>query len=603
MKPEVKKLILLNLPYLLFVYLFGKVGQAFRLAQGIDLSAKLLHIGQGFTAAFSSAAPSFHPLDLLIGIAGAVIIRLVVYSKQKNAKKYRKGMEYGTARWGTPADIKPFIDPVFENNVLLTQTERLMMSNRPKDPKNARNKNILVIGGSGSGKTRFFAKPNIMQLHSSYVITDPKGSLISEVGQLLQRAKYRIKVLNTINFSKSMHYNPFAYLRSEKDILKLVNTIIVNTKGEGAQSAEDFWVKSERLFYSALIGYIFYEAPEEEKNFTTMLDMINASEAKEDDSEFQSPVDLMFARLEEKDPEHFAVRQYKKFLLSAGKTRASILVSCGARLAPFDIRELRELMEYDEMELDTLGDRKTALFLIMSDTDSTFNFVIAILQAQLFNLLCDKADDVYGGRLPVHVRCILDEFANIGQIPQFDKLIATIRSREISASIILQSQSQLKAIYRDNADTIVGNCDTMLFLGGKEKTTLKEISEILGKETIDSFNTSENRGKEISHGLNYQKLGKELMTQDEIATMDGGMCILQVRGIRPFFSKKYDITKHPNYKYLSDADKKNAFDVERYIRAQRKKKRTPAVVEPEEPFDLYDIDLSDMNMAAEESGE
>ena len=603
MKPEVKKLILLNLPYLLFVYLFGKVGQAFRLAQGIDLSAKLLHIGQGFTAAFSSAAPSFHPVDLLIGIAGAVIIRLVVYSKQKNAKKYRKGMEYGTARWGTSADIKPFIDPVFENNVLLTQTERLMMSNRPKDPKNARNKNILVIGGSGSGKTRFFAKPNIMQLHSSYVITDPKGSLICEVGQLLQRAKYRIKVLNTINFSKSMHYNPFAYLRSEKDILKLVNTIIVNTKGEGAQSAEDFWVKSERLFYSALIGYIFYEAPEEEKNFTTMLDMINASEAKEDDSEFQSPVDLMFARLEEKDPEHFAVRQYKKFLLSAGKTRASILVSCGARLAPFDIRELRELMEYDEMELDTLGDRKTAMFLIMSDTDSTFNFVIAILQAQLFNLLCDKADDVYGGRLPVHVRCILDEFANIGQIPQFDKLIATIRSREISASIILQSQSQLKAIYRDNADTIVGNCDTMLFLGGKEKTTLKEISEILGKETIDSFNTSENRGKEISHGLNYQKLGKELMTQDEIATMDGGMCILQVRGIRPFFSKKYDITKHPNYKYLSDADKKNAFDVERYIRAQRKKKRTPAVVEPEEPFDLYDIDLSDMNMAAEESGE
>ena len=603
MKPEVKKLILLNLPYLLFVYLFGKVGQAFRLAQGIDLSAKLLHIGQGFTAAFSNAAPSFHPIDLLIGIAGAVIIRLVVYSKQKNAKKYRKGMEYGTARWGTPADIKPFIDPVFENNVLLTQTERLMMSNRPKDPKNARNKNILVIGGSGSGKTRFFAKPNIMQLHSSYVITDPKGSLICEVGQLLQRAKYRIKVLNTINFSKSMHYNPFAYLRSEKDILKLVNTIIVNTKGEGAQSAEDFWVKSERLFYSALIGYIFYEAPEEEKNFTTMLDMINASEAKEDDSEFQSPVDLMFARLEEKDPEHFAVRQYKKFLLSAGKTRASILVSCGARLAPFDIRELREVMEYDEMELDTLGDRKTALFLIMSDTDSTFNFVIAILQAQLFNLLCDKADDVYGGRLPVHVRCILDEFANIGQIPQFDKLIATIRSREISASIILQSQSQLKAIYRDNADTIVGNCDTMLFLGGKEKTTLKEISEILGKETIDSFNTSENRGKEISHGLNYQKLGKELMTQDEIATMDGGMCILQVRGIRPFFSKKYDITKHPNYKYLSDTDKKNAFDVERYIRAQRKKKRTPAVVAPEEPFDLYDIDLSDMNMAAEESGE
>ena len=593
MRPEVKKQILLHLPYLLFVYLFDKLGQAARLAPGADPSAKLLHIEQGFAAAFESAAPSFHPIDLLIGVAGAVVIRLIVYSKQKNAKKYRKGMEYGTARWGTAADIKPFIDPVFDNNVLLSQTERLMMSNRPKDPKNARNKNILVIGGSGSGKTRFFCKPNIMQLHSSYVITDPKGSLICEVGQLLQRAKYQIKVLNTINFAKSMHYNPFAYLRNEKDILKLVNTIIVNTKGEGAQSTEDFWVKSERLFYSALIGYIFYEAPEEEKNFITMLDMINASEAKEDDSEFQSPVDLMFARLEEKDPEHFAVRQYKKFLLSAGKTRASILVSCGARLAPFDIQELRDLMEYDEMELDTIGDRKTALFLIMSDTDSTFNFVIAILQSQLTNLLCDKADDVYGGRLPVHVRFILDEFANIGQIPQFDKLIATIRSREISASIILQSQSQLKAIYKDNADTIVGNCDTMLFLGGKEKTTLKEISEILGKETIDSFNTSENRGKEISHGLNYQKLGKELMTQDEIATMDGGMCILQLRGVRPFFSKKYDITRHPRYKYLSDADKKNAFDVEKYIRAQRKKKRSPAVVEPEEAFDLYEIELSE----------
>ena len=593
MRPEVKKQILLHLPYLLFVYLFDKIGQSFRLAQGADPSAKLLHIGQGFSAAFASATPSFHPVDLLIGLAAAIIIRLIVYFKQKNAKKFRKGMEYGTARWGTPTDIKPFIDPVFDNNVLLTQTERLMMSNRPKDPKNARNKNILVIGGSGSGKTRFFCKPNIMQLHSSYVITDPKGSLICEVGQLLQRAKYRIAVLNTINFSKSMHYNPFAYLRNEKDILKLVNTIIVNTKGEGAQSAEDFWVKSERLFYSALIGYIFYEAPEEEKNFITMLDMINASEAKEDDSEFQSPVDILFARLEEKDPEHFAVRQYKKFLLSAGKTRASILVSCGARLAPFDIQELRDLMAYDEMELDTIGDRKTALFLIMSDTDSTFNFVIAILQSQLTNLLCDKADDVYGGRLPVHVRFILDEFANIGQIPQFDKLIATIRSREISASIILQSQSQLKAIYKDNADTIVGNCDTMLFLGGKEKTTLKEISEILGKETIDSFNTSENRGKEISHGLNYQKLGKELMTQDEIATMDGGMCILQVRGIRPFFSKKYDITKHPRYKYLSDADKKNAFDVEKYIRAQRKKKRSPAIVEPEEAFDLYEIELSE----------
>ena len=601
MKPEIKKQIILHLPYLMFVYLFGKVGQALRLAQGADLSAKLMNIGQGFSAAFENAAPSFNPMDLLIGVAGAVIIRLVIYSKQKNAKKYRKGMEYGTARWGTPADIKPFIDPVFENNVLLTQTERLMMSNRPKEPKNARNKNILVIGGSGSGKTRFFAKPNLMQLHSSYVITDPKGSILIECGQLLQRAKYKIKVLNTINFSKSMHYNPFSYLRSEKDILKLVNTIIVNTKGEGAQSGEDFWVKAERLYYTALIGYIYYEAPEEEKNIITLLDMINASDTREDDEDYKNPVDLMFDRLEEKDPEHFALKQYKKYKLAAGKTAKSILISCGARLAPFDIKELRDLMEYDEMELDTLGDRKTALFLIMSDTDSTFNFVIAILQSQLFNLLCDKADDVYGGRLPVHVRCILDEFANIGQIPQFDKLIATIRSREISASIILQSQSQLKAIYKDNADTIVGNCDTMLFLGGKEKTTLKEISEILGKETIDSFNTSENRGKEISHGLNYQKLGKELMTQDEIATMDGGMCILQVRGVRPFFSKKYDITQHPNYKYLSDADKKNAFDVERYIRAQRKKKHTPAVIAPEEVFDLYDIELpeTDSHEAAE----
>ena len=601
MKPEIKKQIILHLPYLMFVYLFGKVGQAFRLAQGADLSAKLLNIGQGFSAAFENAAPSFNPVDLLIGVAGAVIIRLVIYSKQKNAKKYRKGMEYGTARWGTPADIKPFIDPVFENNVLLTQTERLMMSSRPKEPKNARNKNILVIGGSGSGKTRFFAKPNLMQLHSSYVITDPKGSILIECGQLLQRAKYKIKVLNTINFSKSMHYNPFSYLRSEKDILKLVNTIIVNTKGEGAQSGEDFWVKAERLYYTALIGYIYYEAPEEEKNIITLLDMINASDTREDDEDYKNPVDLMFDRLEEKDPEHFALKQYKKYKLAAGKTAKSILISCGARLAPFDIKELRDLMEYDEMELDTLGDRKTALFLIMSDTDSTFNFVIAILQSQLFNLLCDKADDVYGGRLPVHVRCILDEFANIGQIPQFDKLIATIRSREISASIILQSQSQLKAIYKDNADTIVGNCDTMLFLGGKEKTTLKEISEILGKETIDSFNTSENRGKEISHGLNYQKLGKELMTQDEIATMDGGMCILQVRGIRPFFSKKYDITQHPNYKYLSDADKKNAFDVERYIRAQRKKKHAPAEIAPEEVFDLYDIELpeTDSPQAAE----
>ena len=584
MKPEIKKLLILNLPYLLFVYLFDKVGAAVRLSPGMDASQKILHLGEGFTAAFASAAPSFHPADLLIGVAGAVIIRLAVYLKGKNAKKYRKGIEYGSARWGTADDIKPYTDPVFENNIPLTQTERLTMNSRPKQPKYARNKNILVIGGSGSGKTRFFVKPSLMQMHSSYVVTDPKGTVLVECGKLLQRGGYRIKVLNTINFRKSMKYNPFAYIRSEKDILKLVNTIIANTKGDGEKSGEDFWVKSERLFYCALIGYIHYEAPEDEKNFTTLLEMINASEAREDDPEFQSPVDLMFERLEEKDPEHFAVRQYKKFLLSAGKTRSSILISCGARLAPFDIRELRELMETDEMELDTLGDRKTALFVIISDTDDTFNFVVSILYTQLFNLLCDKADDVYGGRLPVHVRCLLDEFANIGQIPKFEKLIATIRSREISASIILQSQSQLKAIYKDNADTIVGNCDTTLFLGGKEKSTLKEISEILGKETIDSFNTSETRGRELSHGLNYQKLGKELMTQDEIAVMDGGKCILQVRGVRPFFSDKFDITKHPKYKYLSDADPKNAFDMEKHI------KRRPAIVKPEEEFDYYEID-------------
>ncbi|KAI4438726.1 Protein VirD4 [Schaedlerella arabinosiphila] len=598
MKPEVKKLLILNAPYLLFVYLFDKVGAAVRLSPGMDASQKILHLGEGFTAAFASAAPSFHPADLLIGIVGAVIIRLAVYMKGKNAKKYRKGIEYGSARWGNADDIKPYTDPVFENNIPLTQTERLTMNSRPKQPKYARNKNILVIGGSGSGKTRFFVKPSLMQCSSkdfptSYIVTDPKGTLILETGKMLQRYKYRIKVLNTINFKKSMKYNPFAYLRSEKDILKLVNTIIANTKGDGEKSGEDFWVKSERLFYCALIGYIHYEAPEEERNFTTLLEMINASEAREDDPEFQSPVDLMFERLEEKDPEHFAVRQYKKFLLSAGKTRSSILISCGARLAPFDIRELRELMETDEMELDTLGDRKTALFVIISDTDDTFNFVVSILYTQLFNLLCDKADDEYGGRLPVHVRCLLDEFANIGQIPKFEKLIATIRSREISASIILQSQSQLKAIYKDNADTISGNCDTTLFLGGKEKTTLKEMSELLGKETIDSFNTSETRGRELSHGLNYQKLGKQLMTEDEIAVMDGGKCILQVRGVRPFFSDKFDITKHPKYKYLSDADPKNAFDMEKHI------KRRPAIVKPDEEFDVYEIDGEDLQEDAD----
>ena len=585
---NLKRWIIPNLPYILFVYLFDKAAQAVRLAPGADLSGKLLGIGNGFTSAFASPLPSFSSVDMLIGIAGAILIRLIVYTKGKNAKKYRKGVEYGSARWGNAEDIKPYIAPVFANNVLLTQTERLMMSSRPKQPKYARNKNILVIGGSGSGKTRFFVKPNLMQMHSSYVVTDPKGTVLVECGKLLQRGGYRIKVLNTINFKKSMRYNPFAYLRSEKDILKLVNTIIANTKGDGEKSGEDFWVKAEKLYYTALIGYIWYEAPEDEKNFTTLLEMINASEAREDDEDFQNPVDLMFERLEEKDPEHFAVRQYKKFLLSAGKTRSSILISCGARLAPFDIRELRELMETDEMELDTIGDRKTALFVIISDTDDTFNFVVSILYTQLFNLLCDKADDVYGGRLPVHVRCLLDEFANIGQIPKFEKLIATIRSREISASIILQSQSQLKAIYKDNADTIVGNCDTTLFLGGKEKTTLKEMSELLGKETIDSFNTSESRSNQKSYGLNYQKLGKELMTQDEIAVMDGGKCILQLRGVRPFFSDKFDITKHPNYRYLSDADPKNAFDMENHI------KRRPAIVKPDEVFDYYELDAADL---------
>ena len=583
---NVKKLLLTNLLYFLFVYPFDKVSQAFRLAPGADLSAKILSIGDGFASAFSSLEPSFHLLDLLIGIAGAVIIRLIVHFKGKNAKKYRHGVEYGSARWGTPADIAPFVDEDFFNNIPITQTERITMSSRPKQPKYARNKNILVIGGSGSGKTRFFCKPSLLQCHSSYVVTDPKGTILNEVGRLLERKKYRIKSLNLINFKKSMRYNPLAYIRSEKDILKLVNALIMNTKGEGDKSGEDFWVKAERLYYSALIGYIWYEATEDEKNFITLLDLINASEAREDDEEYQSPVDLLFADLEEKDPDHFAVKQYKKFKMAAGKTLKSILISCGARLAPFDIKELRELMAYDELELDTLGDSKAALFVIISDTDSTFNFVAALMYSQLFNLLCDKADDFYGGRLPVHVRLILDEFANIGQIPAFDKLIATIRSREISASIILQSQSQLKAIYKDSADTIVGNCDSTLFLGGKEKSTLKEISELLGKETIDSFNQSENRGSQISHGLNYQKLGKELMTQDELAVMDGGKCIFMLRGVRPFLSDKYDLTKHPNYKYTADADPKNVFDMERYMKKQR------AVVKPTDRFDVYEIDVT-----------
>ena len=584
MKPNIKKLLILNAPYLLFVWLFMKAGEAFRLSPGADLSGKLLHIMEGVTAAFESPLPSLNGQDFVIGIAGAVILRIAVYMKGKNAKKYRKGVEYGSARWGNAKDIEPYVDPDFYNNVLLTQTERLTMNSRPKSPKYARNKNVLVIGGSGSGKTRFFVKPNLMQMHSSYCVTDPKGTILIECGKLLDRGGYKIKVLNTINFKKSMHYNPFAYLHSEKDILKLVNTIMVNTKGEGEKSSEDFWTKAEKLYYTALIGYIYYEAPEEEKNFTTLLDMINASEAREDDEDFKNPVDLMFDRLEEKDPEHFAVKQYKKYKLAAGKTAKSILISCGARLAPFDIKELRELMETDDLELDTLGDRKTALFVIISDTDDTFNFIVAMMYTQLFNLLCDKADDVYGGRLPVHVRCLLDEVANIGQIPKLEKLIATIRSREISACLILQAQSQLKAIYKDNADTIVGNCDTTLFLGGKEKTTLKEMSELLGKETIDLYNTSENRGREKTYGLNYQKLGKELMSQDEISVMDGGKCILQVRGARPFFSDKFDITKHPRYKFLSDFDKKNEFDIEKYL------KRRPETVKPDEPFDLYEID-------------
>ena len=583
MKPNIKKLLILNAPYLLFVYLFDKVGQAVRLSPGADLSGKLVSIGSGFSAAFSNALPSFNPMDLLIGIVGAVVIRLAVYVKGKNAKKYRKGMEYGSARWGNAEDIKPYIDPMFENNVLLTQTERLMMSSRPKHPKYARNKNVLVIGGSGSGKTRFFVKPNLMQMHSSYVVTDPKGTVLIECGKLLQRGGYKIKVLNTINFKKSMRYNPFAYLRSEKDILKLVNTIIANTKGDGEKSGEDFWVKSERLFYCALIGYIWYEAPENEKNFTTLLEMINASEAREDDPEFQSPVDLMFERLEEKDPEHFAVRQYKKFLLSAGKTRSSILISCGARLAPFDIRELRELMETDEMELDTLGDRKTALFVIISDTDDTFNFVVSILYTQLFNLLCDKADDVYGGKLPVHVRCLIDECANIGQIPQLEKLVATIRSREISACLVLQTRSQLKAIYKDNADTIVGNMDSQIFLGGSEPTTLKDLAEALGKETIDSYNNSDTRGNSPSYGTNYQKLGHELMSRDELAVLDGCKCILQLRGVRPFLSDKYDLTQHPNYKLTSDANPKNALDIEKYLSHKEK-------IHSDDQFVLVDVD-------------
>ena len=563
---EKKKLILINLPYILAGYFCDKIAWLWRVSPGSNVSDKMMAAMNGLNDLFSNPLPSFSPKDLLIGIAGGVALRLVVYFKAKNAKKFRQGVEYGSARWGNAKDIEPYVDSVFENNVILTETERLMMSGRPKQPKYARNKNILVIGGSGSGKTRFFVKPNLMQMHSSYVVTDPKGTVLVECGKMLLKNGYKVKVLNTINFKKSMHYNPFAYIRSEKDILKLVNTIILNTKGEGQQSGEDFWVKAEKLYYTALIGYIWYECVEEEQNFTTLLDMINASEAREDDEEFKNPVDLMFDELEEREPDHFAVKQYKKYKLAAGKTAKSILISCGARLAPFDIKELRDLTSYDELELDMLGDEKTALFVIISDTDDTFNFIVSIMYTQLFNLLCDSADDVYNGRLPIHVRCLLDEFANIGQIPKFEKLIATIRSREISASIILQSKSQLKAIYKDNADTIEGNCDTTLFLGGKEKTTLKELAEVLGKETIDLYNTSDTRGTSQSYGLNYQKTGKELMSQDEIAVMDGGKCIMQLRGVRPFFSNKFDITKHKQYHLLSDYDEKNALDIEKYVK-------------------------------------
>ena len=602
---NVKKLVLLNLPYILLGLFATNLGEAWRLAAGADASAKMLSFFSTLPVALGSWWPSLHPLDLAVGICCGGALRLAVYLKGKNAKKYRHNMEYGSARWGTHDDIAPYMDPVFQNNVILTQTERLTMSSRPKNPKYARNKNVLVIGGSGSGKTRFWLKPNLMQMHSSYVVTDPKGTILVECGKMLQRGApklgkdgkpvkdkhgkivyepYQIKVLNTINFKKSMHYNPFSYIHSEKDILKLVTTLIANTKGEG-KAGDDFWVKAETLLYCALIGYIHYEAPVEEQNFSTLIEMINSMEVREDDEEFKNAVDLMFDELKERDPNHFAVRQYAKYKLAAGKTAKSILVSCGARLAVFDIAELREITSYDELELDTLGDRRTALFLIMSDTDDSFNFLISMCYTQLFNLLCEKADDVYGGRLPVHVRCIIDECANIGQIPKLEKLVATIRSREISACLVLQAQSQLKAIYKDNADTIIGNMDSSIFLGGKEPTTLKELEAVLGKETIDTYNTGESRGRETSHSLNYQKLGKALMSQDELAVMDGGKCILQLRGVRPFLSDKYDITQHPNYKYTADADPKNAFDIEGYLKARLKLK-------PNQVCDVYEIDAA-----------
>ena len=608
---NIKKIILPNLPYLLFALLGTKCGQAARLAPGLDFSQKALHILDGFRLAFKSLLPSFHPADLLVGLLIAAALRLAVYVKGKNAKKFRKNMEYGSARWGTHEDIAPYIDPIFENNIILTQTESLTMNNRPKDPRTARNKNVLVIGGSGSGKTRFFIKPNLMQCQSkdypvSFVVTDPKGSIVVECGKLLEKNNYRIKIFNTINFSKSMHYNPFAYIHSEKDILKLVNTLICNTKGDG-KSGDDFWVKAETLLYCALIGYIHYEAPEEEQNFATLIELVNAMEVREDDETFENPVDIAFKELEKDKPNHFAVRQYKKYKLAAGKTAKSINISCGARLAPFDIAELREITMYDELELDTLGDKiydnpdakdgsfkKTALFLIMSDTDSTFNFLISMIYSQLFNLLCEKADDQYKGRLPVHVRCLIDEAANIGQIPNLEKLMATIRSREISACLVLQAQSQLKALYKDNADTIIGNCDTSIFLGGKEPTTLKELNQALGKETIDTFNTGESRGREVSHSLNYQKLGKDLATVDELAVLDGSKCILQLRGVRPFLSNKFDITQHKNYRYLSDTNPKNEFDIEKFLSHRLKPKQ-------DEAYNVFEVDMSEADEAAGES--
>ena len=585
---QMKRVVILSIPYLIIFYLADKCFWLYRHCIGDSMIEKIGVMLMNFQLAFTNWLPSFHMQDLLGGLVTALIFRLILYYKAKNAKKFRHGEEYGSARWGNRKDIEPFVDPIFENNIILTETERLTLNSRPKQPKYARNKNVIVIGSSGSGKTRFYLKPQLMQMtpNVSYVCTDPKGTIIVECGKMLVNGGYRIKVLNTINFKKSMHYNPFHYIRSEKDILKLVNTIIANTKGEGEKSTEDFWVKAERLLYSALIGYIWYEAPEEEQNFSTLLEFINASETREDDEEFKNAVDELFEELEADNPEHFAVRQYRKYKLAAGKTAKSILISCGARLAPFDIQELREIMSYDEMELDMIGDQKTAMFVIISDTDDTFNFVVAIMYTQLFNLLCDKADDEHGGRLPYHVRLLLDEFSNIGQIPKFDKLIATIRSREISASIILQSQSQLKTIYKDAAETITGNCDTVLFLGGKESSTLKEISETLGKETIDLYNTSDTRGTSQSYGLNYQKTGKELMSRDELAVMDGNKCILQLRGVRPFLSNKYDITKHKRYKELSDADKRNAFDVEKYLEHK-------LVFSQNTEFEMYEVNVTE----------